>query len=694
MNSETIVAEAPPASPVQGSSGDIRRRSKFESWPVVFSWSIWLACTVWMAQTALLQGARFPWSDEWNLVPYLAHARPVTLQWLWAQHVDHRIPAVKLVYVVLYRMFPGDFRAPILFDVGLMALSAAALIGAARLLRGRQSYADFFPAVLLMHMGLGIDVWGFKMQFVMSCTLASMVLAVWSSSRTARPGVLQSVFLAILAPAFALVGSNGLALSAGALALLGIGLCSQLRSSERSIGVIVALVLGMMGTILLDAYYLMGFTRVDHHWAELTVSSFLTMTVGVIAAPAGSLSFEHWGLVLALLAGIAGALGWKAWEEFERYRIGKRFSLIGIEVMCLSVIGLAMMVSFGRAAGGWTPDLAGHYSVLVIPLYAGLFLVAARLKEEKVSVAMAVFMAGVYCSQIPAGLGTSRDLRAKWTSEREALLQSSDVDTYVRSQTGNLFLVDTEETRRYVRDGVLALARQGLSTPLDQYSKFAIAVPDQRTIANGYARIVTHSGRTPMVCGRFSFHSNATEQFVAPLTNETVLDLKGFDPAEIGIALVNPDSRPNVVDLSMEDATRKVLRQASITLQPGMHVAKFAYELLTVDRKAVAIRCRAKLPFGVVALDISHGRAWAIARHDAAPLNETTVFPHFVSGGGWGTELVLSNPSKSVMTGMVQVKSSTGEQMLVTIDGKAATEFPYTLVPGETVKLAAAMAAR
>src|SRR5207247_6762700 len=157
MKSETIVDHAP---------ADIRRRSKFESWPVVFCWSIWLACTGWMAQMALLQGVRLPWSDEWNLVPYLAHARPVTLQWLWAQHVDHRIPAVKLAYVVLNRLFPGDFRAPILFDVGLMALAAAALIEAARLLRGRQSYADFFPAVLFMHMRLRVETWGFKMQFV------------------------------------------------------------------------------------------------------------------------------------------------------------------------------------------------------------------------------------------------------------------------------------------------------------------------------------------------------------------------------------------------------------------------------------------------------------------------------------------------------------------------------------------------
>ena len=210
---------------------------------------------------------------------------------------------------------------------------------------------------------------------------------------------------------------------------------------------------------------------------------------------------------------------------------------------------------------------------------------------------------------------------------------------------------------------------------------------DPSPIAVGYARIVA-SGGTPLVSGRFSFASNTTEPVAASLATETVLDLRGSDSVAIGIALVNPNSRLNVIELSAQDAAGKILRQATVSLQPGMHLSKYVWELLSMDRMAVAIRCQAKLPFALVSLEISHGRVRLIPTHHSDPSNQTTVFPHFVVNSDWGTELVLSNPSNSVMTGLVQIKSSNGEPMLVTIDGKTATEFPYTIAAGGTAVLA------
>src|SRR5262249_44311182 len=88
------------------------------------------------------------------------------------------------------------------------------------------------------------------------------------------------------------------------------------------------------------------------------------------------------------------------------------------------------------------------------------------------------------------------------------------------------------------------------------------AIPDRQPITIGYARILAHSGATPFASGRFSFAASTTEPFAASLTTNTVIGLKGSDSAAIGIALVNPDSRPNVIELSTEDATGKVLRRA------------------------------------------------------------------------------------------------------------------------------------
>ena len=58
---------------------------------------------------------RFPFTDDWNLVPFVTGDRPVTFSWLWAQHGDHRIPLVKALFLVIYnRVTTYDFRAAVM----------------------------------------------------------------------------------------------------------------------------------------------------------------------------------------------------------------------------------------------------------------------------------------------------------------------------------------------------------------------------------------------------------------------------------------------------------------------------------------------------------------------------------------------------------------------------------------------------
>jgi hypothetical protein len=70
------------------------------------------------------------------------------------------------------------------------------------------------------------------------------------------------------------------------------------------------------------------------------------------------------------------------------------------------------------------------------------------------------------------------------------------------------------------------------------------------------------------------------------------------------------------------------------------------------------------------------------------PVPATVVVPHFVDGQGWTTQIVLVNPTDSIINGVVQFFSqgsigSSGTPVTVTANGQTASGFPYS-IPAES----------
>src|SRR5205814_6194294 len=57
--------------------------------------------------------------------------------------------------------------------------------------------------------------------------------------------------------------------------------------------------------------------------------------------------------------------------------------------------------------------------------------------------------------------------------------------------------------------------------------------------------------------------------------------------------------------------------------------------------------------------------------------------PQFASGGGWATEIIIHNPTNTVMTGRVQVFSAAGTAVPAVLNGIEATAFEYRIEAGE-----------
>jgi sugar lactone lactonase YvrE len=68
-------------------------------------------------------------------------------------------------------------------------------------------------------------------------------------------------------------------------------------------------------------------------------------------------------------------------------------------------------------------------------------------------------------------------------------------------------------------------------------------------------------------------------------------------------------------------------------------------------------------------------------------LTEPIVFPHFADGGGWSTQIVLVNPTDSVLTGTVQFLSPSGTPTTVPVNNQSATSFFYSIPPRSSQKL-------
>jgi hypothetical protein len=86
----------------------------------VFVGAIW-SLTVAVALVLAYRGRRFPNVDEWSLLSIVTGEKPVTLAWLWAPHVVHRIVLPKLIFLALYNSSVGyDFRAGVFLHVFLL----------------------------------------------------------------------------------------------------------------------------------------------------------------------------------------------------------------------------------------------------------------------------------------------------------------------------------------------------------------------------------------------------------------------------------------------------------------------------------------------------------------------------------------------------------------------------------------------
>jgi hypothetical protein len=378
----------------------------------VIAWGTWAA----MLLAALLFvshfGSNVPSWDDWDMIPVLTHHQPVTWNWLWSQHNEHRVPLPRLVFLGLDRLLGVDMRVTMYFDVLLMAAVAAAMITNATRLRGRVSAADAFFPMTLLSLGQAANwLWGWQLQFFASVAIACVaLLAIVRAGATLSP-TRAGLVVGLCTVLLPLCGANGLAL-VPALAVWPLALAILPHSwtgAKVSRGNRVMLLAVGLLALALTAIYLVGWHRVPYHPRSQSVLQTLLTALKSLTIGIGPATRDIWPLSGLLTFGVMGAsvlLLVRVWRERvdERARAGGLL----LFVLALSLLGLAL----GLGRNGFET----RYVTLTLPVWCGVaFIWLLYGKPARVGIPAA--LAGAALVAMPGnssfGLQYARELRGQ-----------------------------------------------------------------------------------------------------------------------------------------------------------------------------------------------------------------------------------------------------------------------------------------
>jgi hypothetical protein len=382
------------------------------------------AALVWFAWVAMVGAAFFflfsygqpvPYLDDWEIVETFTGNRPVDVAWLWAPHNEHRIPLARLALLSLLHSSHGDFRAGMVASACLLSALSAAMILAARFIRGRTALSDIIFPLLLLNWGhCEALLWCWQLGFVLATFLAGICLlaiATYQGQWTWSRIVVLGVGLLLLP----LCGANGLAL----LPALAVWTCATgiwaMRSERRIPGLAIlaigALALGLIVAYVKDLSPMRGGQQIRIRDVLWTAWQFLSVGFGLIPQ-------KYWplpGVVVLASLGLAVVLLGRSWFCDP----GHRPRTLGLLCFLAAIISVALAVGLGR---GGIPNLglARRYVTLSAVGVCALYFVAVTLEPTRVSRAWQWALAGIALltavSSAQQGLAYGREMSANLAS--------------------------------------------------------------------------------------------------------------------------------------------------------------------------------------------------------------------------------------------------------------------------------------
>ena len=130
-----------------------------------------------------------------------------------------------------------------------------------------------------------------------------------------------------------------------------------------------------------------------------------------------------------------------------------------------------------------------------------------------------------------------------------------------------------------------------------------------------------------------------------------------------GLAIANPNNQTAAVTFTLTDTAGAIVKSDSTTIGPNSQVAGFLNEApySVANGFQGTLSFTSTVPVGVIALRsfVNERSDFLITTLPVIDLSRgastgTQVIPHFAVGDGWGTQIILVNPTDIAQTGTVQ----------------------------------------
>jgi hypothetical protein len=400
------------------------REQRLTTW---FVWISWLLFAVSAMTLVAKYGRNVLWLDEWMMHPKLIGTEPVTLEWLWSQNQQHRIPLPRLIQIGLARISNADFRAGMNLNVLIMTALSAQLMVAAKRLRGSFSWTDVFFPFALLHWGHAENfLWQFQVAFSVSTWLTCNLLMLIVRRRerfTARQALAAGAYLVLLP----LCGAQGAAI---AVPLASWMFWAELRDSRRNKlalrSCLVRLALPLLAWIEVYLYFFVGYEstpplgHVSFGAAMRGVLEFFGAGLGM-ASVSQNWPYVPIAVVSACLVSLGVlALAWKI-------QASERASIAGLLLFFAAMSALAVGIAKARAIFPGACAVS-RYGWLSAPCTFWIYFVASRYGRPLFSKVMhtLLILGMIFLAKenLLAGSHVAEEMRMK--KERGDVLMGAD----------------------------------------------------------------------------------------------------------------------------------------------------------------------------------------------------------------------------------------------------------------------------
>ena len=228
----------------------------------------------------------------------------------------------------------------------------------------------------------------------------------------------------------------------------------------------------------------------------------------------------------------------------------------------------------------------------------------------------------------------------------------------------------------------------------------------EETVRVGYGRISADAvSTTPSGIAIFQFRDSQGVLIAEASVPATGLIQEGRIFAEVegpvntGLAIANPNGVPATIRFYFTDTTGTNLGSGNFELGEHEQTAKFLnqepFNEALPDGSPVlgTFTFESSVPIAVIALRgfTNEAGEFLMTTLPVAPLSpaseETVYIPHFAAGGGWVTQVILVNPTDSMITGTIGFLgpgsgTAAASPVILTLDdGSTGSDFDYSIPP-------------